>query len=56
MNFASGFIPYATDNQLISTSTKEGRLRSYLEAADFDLTGEDVRAIEVAGAGGRPKS
>lgn len=37
-----------------STSTKKERLQAYLEAGDVELTEDDTRAIELAGAKGPP--
>lgn len=36
------------------TSTKKERLQAYLEAGDVELTEDDTRAIELAGANGPP--
>jgi hypothetical protein len=37
---------------LVTTSTRKSRLESYLNAAEIELSSEDVNAIDAAGAKG----
>jgi diketogulonate reductase-like aldo/keto reductase len=37
---------------IVTTSSKKERLESYLDVGDIDLTHEDVKAIDEAGAKG----